>query len=202
MFSRGGRGWRGAGRRLVAGIACVGLALVVAAGACGGDDDGDPDDTATSTSADTEPRQTTTTRFTPEEQEVVDAYLAFWDMAIRLAQNPNPDDPEIQQRASGEALGNLVDGLTTLRAANQVTEIGPKTGHDILSVSVDDGRATLEDCAVDDSRLLDAETRTEVDRGVTTTHWEVLLTSDNGDRGWIVEEFEQVDAWEEAVSCQ
>lgn len=198
--SGGGPGWREPGRRLVGGIASVGLTLLVAAGACGGDDDDGSDDTTTSSSADTQPRQTTTTRFTPEEQEVIDAYLAFWEMAVRLGQDPDPDDPEIQQRASGEALGNLVDGLTTLRAAKQVTQTGESYAHEVLSVEIDGDTALLEDCAVDDSQLVDAATGEPV-RGDTVTEL-VQVTLIDRDDNWLVDGSERIDAWSGVAECQ
>ena len=67
--------------------------LALAAGTCHSDDDAD------STS------DRTTTTVSPES-EVETAYLAFWDMAVRLAGSPDPNDPEIAQRASGDALAN------------------------------------------------------------------------------------------------
>jgi hypothetical protein len=173
----------------------IALALAFAAATCG--DDEDPPDCTTSS---TEPGTSSTTP-SPED-EVEAAYLAYWDMAVRLAQAPNPDDPEIGERASGLARGNLIDGLTTLRTANQRTEPGERYGHGVLSIQVDQagGTAVLEDCAVDESRLVDVATGELVTEGTTTTHWRVHLVHD-GTR-WLVDEFEQIDAWSGVVECQ
>lgn len=199
-----GRGepWRQPGRWLLAAIVGIGLVLAVTAGACGGDDDGDPDDT-TSTTATTEPKDTTTTtRFTPEEQEVVDAYLAYWKMLERLSRAPAPDDPEIQQRASGQALGEVVDGLTTLESLGRAAHTGPEYSHEVLKVDLleEDDRAVLQDCAVDDSTIVDVSSGDRVEGGEPATGLlEVTLVGENGD--WKVDNVETLSTSTGVSSC-
>jgi hypothetical protein len=176
------------GSRPLAMIAAALLALV--AGTCQSDDDAD----------DTSPTTDRTTTTVSPEAEVEAAYLAFWDMAVRLAGSPNPDDPEIAQRASGDALADLVDGLHALRTANQRTDSGPTTGHDVLAVEVDGDRAHLDDCAVDESRLVDVDTGETKVEATTTTRWAV--TAIRRDGRWLVDQFERTDAWEGAVACE
>jgi hypothetical protein len=170
----------------------IALALALAAATCG--DDEDPPDRTTSTTA----SGNSSTTPSPEE-EVEAAYLAFWEMAVRLAQNPNPDDPEITQRTSGEAMGELVDGLTTLRASNRRSEFGPQYAHNVLSVEVSGDVASLEDCTVDDSRVVDAATGQPVVEGVGTELLTVTMV--RRDSRWLVDRFEHVEAWEGAVEC-
>lgn len=178
-------------------VALVVIALIV--GPCA--DDGDPGPPNGSGTSSQPTNDSTTTTLSPE-QEVEAAYLAYWDMAVRLAQAPNPDDPEIGHRSSGQARANLIDGLTTLRAANQRTEPGPRYGHEVLSVQIDEaqGSAIVEDCAVDESRLVDSGTGETLTDGLTTTLWSVQLVRDG--EAWLIDEFEQLDAWSGAVECR
>jgi hypothetical protein len=160
--------------------------LALTAGTCSSDDDSD------STS------DRTTTTVSPET-EVETAYLAFWDMAVRLAESPDPNDPEIAQRASGDALTDLVDGLQSLQSQGRHSEFGPRYGHDVLSVKIVGDTATVEDCAIDDSKIVNRETGEVVVEGIGTERLSatVLRTDD----GWVVDKFVQVEAWQGAVEC-
>ena len=157
------------GSRPVALLAAAFLAL--AAGGCHSDDDDAAD-----------PGRTTTTQ--SPESEVESAYLAFWDMAVRLAQSPDPDDPEIDQRASGEARSGLVDGLRRLADLNRHSEFGPLYEHDVLSVDLDGDTAVVEDCAVDDSKIVDIGTGEVIDQSVVTEHLVVTMARDD-DTSWL-----------------
>jgi hypothetical protein len=175
------------GSRPLAMIAAALLALV--AGTCQSDDDAD----------DTSPTTDRTTTTVSPEAEVEAAYLAFWDMAVRLAESPNPDDPEIAQRASGDALADLVNGLRALQSQNQHSEFGPEYGHEVLSTEIDGETAIVEDCAVDDSKIVNVETGEIAVEGVGTQRLSVTLRRSDGD--WVVDKFDQLDAWTGAVAC-
>lgn len=188
-------GHRRAGRRLVVAGATLTLTLSAIASACGDDDSSGA--SSTDPTSTTKP-ETTPTTLSPEE-EVEAAYLAFWDMATRLAEDPDPDDPEIPQRASGQALGNLVDGLTTLRAANQRTELRDNYEHNVLSVEIDGDSARLEDCAVDDAQIVDAETGNPVRESTVTELVEVTLV--RSQQRWLVDSSSRIHAWNGPVEC-
>jgi hypothetical protein len=161
------------------------FALALTAATCGGDDD------------DSSGHPTTTE--SPQAAVKAD-YLAFWDMAVRLAEAPDPADPELTKRASGDALDDLVKGLTTLKAADQHSVFGPRYTHDVLSVQINGKKATVEDCAVDDSKIVDASTGEVVDQSVVTERLEVeLVQSDNN--SWLVNSSSRKDAREGAVAC-
>jgi hypothetical protein len=169
------------------------VALALSAATCS--DDEDDADGASST---TEPANSTSTTLSVEE-EVEAAYLAFWDMFIRLAQAPNPDDPEIAQRASGETRGNLVDGFTTQQSLNRRSEFGPEYRHEVLNVTTQGDTAVIEDCAVDDSRIVDVATGETVEEDIVTELLNVTLMR-RGDT-WSVNSSVRVDAWDGAVEC-
>lgn len=168
--------------------------LALAAGACGDDGDSDDDETATTT----EPSEVTTTTV-PVEQEVEEAYLAYWDMLDRLAQNPDPDDPEIQERASGEALEELMDFVTTMQASGWRGEFGKQHSHEVLSVDVESNEAVVTHCAVDDSRVIDTTTGEVVREGVAPRVYEATLERTNA--GWQIHNVTEVEPWPDAGEC-
>jgi hypothetical protein len=174
---------------------CILLAAAfLLATACGDDDtqDSPPDPTTTTTDP-------TTTTLSPEE-EVETAYLAFANMGARLLQAPDPDDPEIAQRTSGQARDNLVDGLTTLKTSGQHYELGPAYSQQVMSVTVAPSRATAVICVVEDSQLMDTLTGAVVAMGLTTVEWTVTLVP--VERSWLVDEIVEGEVQEGAVECR
>jgi hypothetical protein len=179
--------------RLVA-IVLVGL---LAAGCGGGDDDSSPDTSRppADVSSSTAPPTTRSA-----ESEVEEAYLAYWAMADRLLEAPDPDDPEIARRSIDPARGQLVDSLTTLRSQDQVVRSGGDYRHDVLSVEVATQTAVVRDCVIDDNAVVNATSGVTVDDRVTTVLLETTLRHD-GTR-WVVTAIDQKDGWEGATTCR
>jgi hypothetical protein len=169
------------------------LVGVVAGAACGGDDDDGGRVQRSTTTA-----STTTTAPTPEGA-VETAYLAYWEMAQRLVEAPDPDDPEIAERATGRALETFTESLTTLEEAGRVVRHGPQHAHDVQSVDVSGESAQVRDCAVDDASNVDLATDSTLDRGLITALYEATLVQQAG--AWRVSELSQLDGWEGAVPC-
>ena len=183
-------------RRRARGLAAlVATALALPLGACGGDDD--PEEEATTTTSSTEAPSTTAPP-SPED-EVEAAYLAYWDMAARLSANPDPDDPEIAQRAVDPVLGEVTDTLSTLRAQGQGLVSRDQSTHEIRDVGLEEGRASVEACSVDDSALVDLATQEVLEERVTTSLIETRLVRDGS--GWRVSEVDPVRSWDGAVEC-
>jgi hypothetical protein len=178
--------------RLVA-IVLVGL---LAAGCGGGDDDSSPDTSRppADVSSSTAPPTTRSA-----ESEVEEAYLAYWAMGERLLETPNPDDPEIAQRAIDPARGQMIDSLTTLRARDQAVIRGSGYAHNVLSVEVTGETAVVRDCVVDDGAVINVVSRATVSERVTTVLLETTLYRDGP--GWRVREIDQRDSWEGATTC-
>lgn len=172
-------------------IALVGVLLV----GCGDDDDSPSGSTRAPTSSTTAAPSTTPTL----ESEVEAAYLAYWEMTVRLQQAPDPDDPEIRQRAVGRAADALVDGLTTLRAQRRIVRFGPRYAHDVISVEVTDRGAVVRDCFVDDATTIDASTGERVSGGVASGVFAAILRDVDGE--WLVSELEVEEAQEGAGGC-
>jgi hypothetical protein len=177
--------------RLVA-IVLVGL---LAAGCGGGDDDSSPDTSrrAPDSSSSTAPPTTRSA-----ESEVEEAYLAYWAMTERLLEAPNPDDPEIAQRATGPVRGQLIDSLTTLRAQDHAVRSGPDYAHSLLSIDVEGDTSLVRDCAVDDAAVVDVLSGETIDERLVTVLLETTLRQEGG---WLVAEVDQQDSWEGKTTC-
>lgn len=183
-------------------VAMVAVTLPLVA--CGGDDDAGGDITTT------EPPETTTTvasttTLSPEQQAEADvraAYDAYWVMSERLAAAPDPQDPEIGERATGTAATTLTDHLSTLSAQRRAVQFGEDYAHEILAVEVgDDGTsAVLSDCYVDHSSEVDAQTGDVVREATFTNRFEVTLALDAG--AWKVAQIERLANWEGVTTCE
>ena len=163
------------------------VAVLALSAACGGSDRDDADDDPTTT----EPAEESSTTADPTttapsvEADVEAAYLAYWEMVERLAQAPEPDDPEIEARSTGRVRNQLVDNLTTMRTEGQRIEFGPSNGHDVVNVDIDGASATVSDCVIDEGVQIDDATGERVEYPATLGLLEATMV--NSDNGWIVE---------------
>jgi hypothetical protein len=171
------------GSRPVAMIAAAFLALV--AGTCQSDDDSSA------------PSRTTTTR--SPETEVETSYLAFADMGARLLQDPDPTDPEIGERAAGDAKDELVASLQALRDAGLRYELGPEYAHQVLSTEIQGSGAVVDVCVIDDSKQVNAASGEVTAEGVTTVSWTVNMLRE--DDSWLVQEITEDRVQEGVAEC-
>lgn len=203
----------------------VGLPLLlVLAGACGRDTDDDPQASpssrslSSSSSTSTHEDPSTTTSSTPQaggstssvpddssgtdHQAIVDAYVGYWD--ARFAANtgtPDPDDPALERYATGaqleaviaETRANLEQG-TAFEAAPQ-----PVDFRRVRVVEVEGDRAEVQECFVDDGRLVERGTGTVINDTVATQS--VIGTLRYVDGAWKVSETKLIQRWEGVAGC-
>lgn len=93
------------------------------------------------------------------EGDVQAAYVAYQQMFERLVIAPDPDDPEIAQRASGAAEDEVVEVLGGYDSAGQAVEFGTRHEHHVFDVAVQGDTATVLDCFVSDARVVDESSR-------------------------------------------
>lgn len=93
------------------------------------------------------------------EGDVRAAYVAYQQMFERLVIAPDPDDPEIAQRASGAAQDEVVEVLGGYDSAGQAVEFGTRHEHHVFDVAVQGDTATVLDCFVSDARVVDESSR-------------------------------------------
>lgn len=138
----------------------------------------------------------------PEDQEVVDRYLGFWD--ARLAANeapPNPDDPALAEFATGAQLENVVaetrkraeDGLA-LRSADP-----SRTSHDVTVIDRTGDRAELQDCFVNDGVVYRPGTDEVIDDSIVTRSVSAVMVLVDG--VWKLERATVVQEWEGIAGC-
>lgn len=177
------------------------LAVVCMLASCGGDDAGSSDRTSSSTSQATSSSSTSTERPDPVEAAVLEAYDAYWAMFLRVSDPPNPADPEIPQRATGNRLVALIEALQ--RNAQEQTVIRlPEMAlyeHNPEVVTLEADRAEIRDCSIDDGLLIRSTTG-EVLNDVVATHLiESILRLEWG--AWKVAESNIVERWEGVAGC-
>ncbi len=178
------------------------LCAVLAAAACGGDggtDDASPASTTeASEPADTTVAETTTTTLSPEA-EVEAAVVAHDAMIIRLAQAPDPDDPEIAQRSTGSSRERAESGFAQMVALGQYGQPGPNMSISVLHTEVSGDHATVDACEVDDGLLIDAATGNVLDDDVVTSL--VTISLERIDGQWLVSSSVIQDTWDGVTSC-
>ena len=182
------RAWAEAALILVATAALV--AVVFAA--CAGDD------------ASTDPSATSTTLDPDEaaEDEVRQAYRDFLEMAFRIAEAPDPNDPEIAQRATGDARGRIEQSAAEDQARGVIARGGPKDEQTILTTTVTGDSARLTVCYVDHSGVFDAVTGAEIEpMTITTSLSNIDLVQDAGVWKVSLVETQQGKQWDGVHDC-
>ncbi|HKE76674.1 MAG TPA: hypothetical protein VKB57_23855 [Acidimicrobiales bacterium] len=178
-----------------AGIALLLVGIVyVALGLRGGSSD----DPAHRSAAGT----TTSTSLSPEA-EVEQAYRAFEAMLVRLSTAPNPDDPEIAQRTTGEFRARVERIMADRRARHLLVRFGAEAGPTSVSAVVHGGSATVKACYVDQAAIVNGRTGAVIDP-MTTVHERLTVTLDE-DRGlWKVSHFvvDRKPGSEELAACE
>lgn len=159
-------------------------AVTIAMGGCG---NGDGDDVVAEPSA-----------VTAAETDVEQAYTAYWAMVTRLETELPSQDAEIAQRTTGPALVELTSEVAMLELQRQLNRHDARYDHQVLSVEVAAGEATLRDCFVDATTLVDMESGEVLpsdDGKVTTSLLEVKLIQRDG---WQVHTIETVATFDGA----
>jgi hypothetical protein len=182
-------------------VAAVGLA---GCGGGGGAADSATAATSTATSisdAPTSESTTTTTAAPTEEEAILAAYQGYWDTWLAANDPPNPDHPDLEKYATGAALENERASIAEYRALGQVVRLPADSRYasdaTVVSRSLDE--ATVSDCAVDDSQLIDEVSGVILDGSVGTFEFKATLR--RGDAGWRVALVEQVRLLEGIVPC-
>jgi hypothetical protein len=156
------------------------LLALGAAGSCA-DDDASP---STTTSA---PPSTTTT--VGEDQEVLDAYVAFWNDGYLEAADPmDPTSPALAAHATGAQLETLQRAFIARQANGEVIR-GPLDLQPRV-VSVVDERATVRDCYLDTPGIFDEASGERVDTASGVRHL-ITATLVVEDDTWKVSDLKQ-----------
>ncbi|WP_460759068.1 hypothetical protein [Nocardiopsis oceani] len=84
------------------------------------------------------------------EEEAVDVYQQFWDAIVAAAVAPDPDAPELEEHAAGQALELARHGLEAVRDSGRGMEGEPVMDPEVVATSEGpDGQpveVAIEDC--------------------------------------------------------
>ncbi len=177
-------------------------AAVAVVGACnGGDDDASPTTSGLATTTTPTSVATTATTAAEVEAEVTTAYLAYWDMYLRVNDPPNPDDPQIQQLTTGPALPALLEIINAnLAQGFAIRAPGGGAGEHVLSdMAVDGDTASLQDCVVDNLVVIRVTDGTVVNDNVATKLLDATLVREGG--SWKVSDYIFSQRWEGVAGC-
>lgn len=181
----------------------IAAGALFAVSACGGGSKGDSASTSSSSapasSSSSTPTTVTTTTVKPED-EVKAAYLAYWAAVDRVFAAPNPDDPELAQRAVDPLLASVKDQLSTKAAVGHryVVGGGRPNEHRVSSVEIGSAAATVSDCWIDGTTEVDASGAV-VDEAISTRQYRATLLGSRGN--WRVSNIETVAVTEGVSGC-
>lgn len=191
-------------RRLTTGLAVLVLA-VVACDSGDGDQEGvgaAPASTTTIAATTTAPATTTTAASTPEE-EVLAAYLNYWD-AVDAAFDPpqaEPELPALRQYATGKALAGITANARTALEQNRASRI-PENGryvHRAEVLAIDGETATVRDCTIDDTVVIDTTTGAVIDDAVSTRLYISMMVREAGQ--WKLARQTREMGWDGEAGC-
>jgi hypothetical protein len=163
-------------------VALSALVALGSMGACADDDDGEPAATTASST-------TTTSTTAGDDQEVLDAYVAFWKDGYLAAADPmDPESPALAAHTTGTQLETLQRAFIARLANGEVIrgtlDLEPRV------VSVVDGTATVRDCYLDNTGVYNEATGERVDEASGVRHL-ITATLVVEDDTWKVSDLEQ-----------
>ena len=160
--------------------------------------------TTASTTTSTVAQVTTTTTAPPTpEEEVLVAYLNYWK-AVDAAFDPSeaePDLPALRQYATGEALAGITASARTSLEQNRARRI-PENGryvHRAEVLAVDGETATVRDCTIDDTVIIDTITGAVLDDAVSTRLYISTMVREAGQ--WKLAQQNREMGWEGEAGC-
>lgn len=175
-------GRRGGGAIRPLGIVLSALAALGLLSACADEKGAQSTTTSTTTS---EPPATPAS----SDQEVLDAYIAFWNDGYLEAADPmDPTNPALAAHATGEQLETLERAFLARQTSGEVIrgtlDLQPRV------VSVVGETATVRDCYLDDTGVFDAATGERRDTATGVRHL-ITATLIVEDDTWKVSDLQQ-----------
>jgi hypothetical protein len=138
----------------------------------------------------------------PAHQEIIDAYVAYWD--ARFAANsgiPNPQDPALARYATGRQLEAVIaetqENLDAGRALQPSPD--PVNFRRVTVVSVDGDSAVVQECFIDDGQVIESATGRVLNDTVATHSVQADLLRVDGQ--WRVSAATLIQRWEGVAGC-
>lgn len=148
------------------------------------------------------PVTTNTAAPTPEE-DVLAAYLDYWDAVDEAFSLPqvDPDSAALSQYATGEALDRVRQNADDALQASEAYRI-PEGGlyeHRAVVVFLEEDSATVRDCNIDDTVAVDTSSGEVVDDAVSTRLYISMLVQEAGQ--WKVAAVNRESSLEGVAGC-
>ncbi len=164
---------------VAAGAVVAGLLLA----ACGGSASSAPAASSTTQAPPvTSTTTTTTTTASTPEAEVLAAVSGYWSVFFEANDPPDPEHPGFGRFYTGDALAKSVGNAASRRSMGQAVRPGSQ---DLFRsrpkvVSIEGDVATVEDCLVDDSTLVDVNSGAVLNDAVATSLMRIDLRQVDG----------------------
>src|SRR5262249_28771014 len=135
------------------------------------------------------------------QQAVVAAYQEFWRVWLEANNPPNPDYPKLTEVDTGAQLTLARTAIEKHRNQGVVYRSASPShaDHQLLSLVVTGPAATLPDCSVDDTVVLDRSSGRVVNDDVVTHLWRVSLVLEGGQ--WKVQDNTETDRFNGISDC-
>jgi hypothetical protein len=186
---------RRATRRSVVVLTITALAAAVAS-ACA-------EPTRSSTAPATRPAPATSRPAPPDPtRSVLAAYQEFWRVWLEANDPPDPNDPDLAKVDTGPQLAGARATIARHRARGEVVRLPPHSAyahHARVALFASGTRATVIDCAIDDSMLVVAATRQVLDDSIQTQLIDADLVLEAG--RWKVASTRFVKTWTGGTRC-
>lgn len=146
---------------------------------------------------------TTTPRWTPEQQEVIDAYQRAIDAEVRVTLSGDSALESLRGTHEDPLLSTIRNAVYAERNSGHAVHLPPstRTHVDVMAVErQDDGSMRLTDCSVDDAIVTQVADGRVVNDRVTTASRVVVLHRREG--RWLAGSREVVAKWEGIQTCE
>lgn len=163
-------------------VAVVLVALV--SGSCSPQEEKDAGPTTTTAATSTTTDSSSVVASAPMDAAVLNTYRGYWSAYLKAADPMDPQNPLLQQYATGPALETVVKAFAGLKSAGKVI----RGGFDLAPrvVTVDGETASVRDCYGDDTGVYDAASGARDDKPTGQRHL-VTATLRLQDGTWKVE---------------
>lgn len=188
------------------------LVAVASVGAACGSDVAEPPATSSTATRGSEPPSTaapssttTTTVVAPtgDEAEVRAVIDRYWDAWFIAAGNPpDPANAELNAVLTGDARMRIIGGIERRLGEGTYVRLpeGSVFERSVTSVTFDErGIATVEECVVDDSELIDLASDSVLDAGVATVRLSTTANAVDGE--WRITTITTVDKEDGVATC-
>jgi hypothetical protein len=185
--------------RYVLGTAVV--VVVLAAAGCGGGGGGEAASPPTSVEPSPSSEPTSPSTAPTEEAAVLAAYQGYWDTWLAANDPPNPDHPDLERYYIGRSLERARQEIFDRRAVGQAIRLPASAEYrhraDVTIDGVD--AATVTDCSVDDSQVVDVASGRVLNDAVVSELITASLVRVNDE--WRVQLTSRTAAWEGVAGC-